>query len=975
MKFLSCQVLIASECGDAPIELVSTLEAGELTVQVATLGSRSFSGLALCADALLLDADLSQPGAGGLIRHIRRLMRPGWVPILHLADSAADPASITRAHAAGADAVLPIPTDPAAAALCLSTVKAMLRASQLARQSIAAEVLPAAVSSDEEVRWLVEARSGRKNAILEQIATGEPVGVVLNAVAASVDAELPQLHCAILGISKESAGGNGAGQECRSMDVMAAPAMPIPSLKWIRQCIASRGREEACGPGCFDLSQATQWDLQEASDWQGCREHSEACGVRACWSRPIRDARGEVLGTLLLIGTTLTTLSTETDEMLSRFCYLAGIVMARDGGQAALRRSQEQYRELVENAFEGIWRLDPTARIVFVNPRMAELLGYQRHEMKGHSAYEFLFPEDRAPGERSWMRRKEGRRERSEARLRRRDGTALWVLATTAPLYDDEGAFAGALGMFTDISDRREAETAIRIRDSALLAAPHGVFIADARQRDFPIIYANQAALILTGYSEAEILGRNCRLLQGPDTDPTTIAEIRSALQRMQPIECEILNYRKDGSSFWNALSVSPIRDKAGRVSHFVGIQQDVTRRKEMERQLVHSQKMEAVGRLAGGVAHDFNNMLAVINGYCDLLLTMNVGPPDQRRYLDEILRAGERAAGLTRQLLAFSRRQVLEPRLLDLGEVTRGMHGMLARLIGEDIKFCLEIDEQASLQVRADPSQLEQVLLNLAVNARDAMPRGGRLTIRVSTDNTGPVNLPLERGEHHRGWVVLSVSDTGCGIPEELIPQIWEPFFSTKGDRGTGLGLATVYGIVNQSEGRITVESQSGEGTTMRLFLPAVSSDEPLVQPSVLDCDAPTANRATVLLVEDEEMVRVLVQQVLESQGHHVLVAESVHDALELAASHRGELDLLLTDVVMPGGVSGGELAKRLMESVPNLRVLFMSGYPDDELVRQGVAAESVAFIQKPFSPMTLSHRIQEIFSDSRFASADSLR
>jgi PAS domain S-box-containing protein len=418
---------------------------------------------------------------------------------------------------------------------------------------------------------------------------------------------------------------------------------------------------------------------------------------------------------------------------------------------------------------------------------------------------------------------------------------------------------------------------------------------------------------------------------------------------------------RPDGSEATLLTSKVPLRNAAGEIVGVLGVYTDISERKRLEEQYRQAQKMEAVGRLAGGVAHDFNNLLCVINGYADVILAgMPASSPD-REMIAEIKRAGERAAGLTRRLLAFSRKEVVSPRLLDLNTTVYEADRLLHRLIGEDIQLVSRLAPERCI-VKADPGQLEQVLLNLAVNARDAMPRGGRLTIETR-------NLSKGAGEEGAGEaprVLLSVSDTGHGMDEATRARIFEPFFTTKGRRGTGLGLATVYGIVTSAGGHIEVDSTPGQGTTFRISLPC--SEKEMQHGPALELATDPEGRPggplgteTVLLAEDEEGVRALSRVVLRSCGYKVLEAGNGVEAVRVAAAHPGRIDLLVTDVVMPQ-LSGREAAERLQERFPELGVLFLSGYTDDEVVRHGILDDQVAFLQKPFTPSALAQKVRQV-------------
>jgi signal transduction histidine kinase/ActR/RegA family two-component response regulator len=425
--------------------------------------------------------------------------------------------------------------------------------------------------------------------------------------------------------------------------------------------------------------------------------------------------------------------------------------------------------------------------------------------------------------------------------------------------------------------------------------------------------------------------------------------------ERVPPYETERID--KTGTRIPVSVSLSAIRGAGGSITGLAAVCRDLTEWRRLEEQYRQAQKMEAVGRLAGGVAHDFNNILTVVNGFSELVIDALPRGDANREFVREVRRAGERAAGLTRQLLAFSRRQVLHPQVLDVNAVVTNLVKMLGRLLGEDV--ALEADLRRGVgPILADPGQIEQVLLNLSVNARDAMPTGGRLTIRTADAEVTADHAPpgIKPGQ----FVVLTVSDTGTGMTDEVKAHIFEPFFTTKEvGQGTGLGLATVHGIVEQSGGFVGVESRLGEGTTFRVYLPRTAKTG--------GCDSthgvPAAARGTetVLLVEDEPAVRALAARVLRQSGYTVLEAEGSREAVAAAQAHRGRLHLLVTDVVMPGQ-GGRSLAERLRAADPKLKVLFMSGYTDDAIVHHGIRTDRVHFLQKPFTPLALAATVREI-------------
>ncbi len=412
----------------------------------------------------------------------------------------------------------------------------------------------------------------------------------------------------------------------------------------------------------------------------------------------------------------------------------------------------------------------------------------------------------------------------------------------------------------------------------------------------------------------------------------------------------------KDGSIRYIESQGSVIQDAKGKVAKVIVVSRDVTERRNLEQQFLQAQRMEAIGQLAGGVAHDFNNLLTIINGYAELLLE-RLHPEDPLSgYVAEVQKAGNRATTLTQQLLAFSRQQVLVPQVLDLNAVIRDTEKMLKRLIGEDIDLTTHLDPKLG-QVKADLGHLEQVIMNLVVNARDAMPRGGKLTIQTAnvdldqSDARGPLALPPG------SYILLAISDAGCGMDVETQSRIFEPFFTTK-EKGTGLGLSTVYGIVKQSGGNISVSSKPNHGTTFKIYLPRAGDEGKTAKPTVSPA-ADLKGSETVLLVEDEPSVRSLVRSVLQSKGYTVLEASRGDEAVEISQQHSGPIHLLLTDVVMLG-MSGRELAERLESIHPEAKVLFMSGYTDDAILRHGVLGAGTAFLQKPFTPETLAAKVR---------------
>lgn len=518
-----------------------------------------------------------------------------------------------------------------------------------------------------------------------------------------------------------------------------------------------------------------------------------------------------------------------------------------------------------------------------------------------------------------------------------------------------------------EISEREQAEAALRASEErfrqVISSISDWIYMTQLSEDNQIInLYLSPHVEALTGYPYEKFMTDwsfwPTRVIH-PD-DRGTAHEQSTRLAEGHNSETEYRLIRANGEVLW-------VRDSARvevgpRNSKIIyGVISDITQRKQLETQFLQSQKMEAVGRLAGGVAHDFNNLLTVINGYSELLLHryLNEVMP-VRRYIEEIKKAGERASALTGQLLAFSRKQVLQPKIFDLNDVVDNMDKMLRRLIGEDIELIFRPGTPLG-KIKADPGQIEQVILNLVVNARDAMPNGGKITVETENVTLEESYTGQQLGPAFGCSVRLMVKDTGTGIDPKVLPHIFEPFFTTKEkNKGTGLGLATVYGIVAQSGGQLDVTSQVGLGTTFTVYLPAVEEvAEPLVpdQPDEAGLDG----HETILLVEDEDMVRSLTRTILLKHGYHVLEAAYGDEALKVSQEYEGVIDLLATDVIMPH-MSGREVAERLLQLRPTLKVLYMSGYTEDTIVHHGVTESGTAFLAKPFTPKVLARKVREI-------------
>ena len=633
---------------------------------------------------------------------------------------------------------------------------------------------------------------------------------------------------------------------------------------------------------------------------------------------------------------------------------LAHDVTARVEAEEALRRSEWQLRTMFDVAPVGVAQTDPvTGRWLAVNPRMCLITGYTADEMLKMRLSEITHPDDRG---KDWelfqaVVRGEAPDYRMEKRYIRKDGSTAWVSVNMAVLRDDAGRPIRGFGFIEDVTVRRTAEAKVIRLNSELAEAlawqreifegsRDAIFLSD---EDGRFVAVNQAAGELTGYSKSEL-----SRMAIPDLhDGSDLGPYRAFHQRIIDGE-RVLSAapirRKDGAKvaaeFNNSLVV------IGGRRLVLTVARDVGERVRLEEQLRQSQKMEAVGQLAGGVAHDFNNALMVISGNAELVLSET--PPDdpRRSPLVDIRKSSERAASLTQQLLAFGRKQMLAPRVVDVHEVISGVERMLQRLLGEHVTLTTELGADPSW-VKIDSPQLEQAIVNLALNARDAMPRGGRITIRTRTLDPSPPDAAGQRR------VAISVSDTGDGIPPEVRPHIFEPFFTTKEfGKGSGLGLATVYGFVKQSGGEVTVESEPGKGATFTIVFIAEAAPSPKRVSGESRRVLPRGNE-TILVVEDDDAVRKVVKTTLESVGYRVVEARDGIAAMGLVRAQGAKVDLVLTDIVMPG-MSGREMADRLRQSRPGLPVVFMSGYSGDAAA--GAGAPDTAFLQKPFTPLVLA-------------------
>jgi two-component system cell cycle sensor histidine kinase/response regulator CckA len=651
--------------------------------------------------------------------------------------------------------------------------------------------------------------------------------------------------------------------------------------------------------------------------------------------------------------------------------YLMGTfrdITERKQAEEALRESEERFRFAFENANTGVCLVDLEGNLIRVNSKMCEIFGYTREELERMTVNDIAHPEDIDKSPEFIQKTLQGEIDRGtfEKRYFHKKGHVVTCEVSSSLVRNAEGSPLYFISHIHDITERKKAEELLQkereISLSILENAPYGVALID---KGGAYIYTNPEFTNITGYTLQDVpTGKDWFQKAFPDPkDRERMIEVwKEDRSKGNMINREFSINSKDGK-----INEIDIRSTFLRDGRAVIVLHDITEKrraeeemKSLQEQLRQSQKMEAIGRLAGGIAHDFNNLLTIIKGYSQLSLIELSEDNPLKRNIEHIHTATDRAADLVRQLLAFSRRQILEMKVLDLNTTLANLHNMLRRLIGEDIELTTVLAEDLG-RVKTDLGWIEQAIMNLVVNARDAMPSGGKLTIETRNADLDEAYVGGHVGVKPGRYVMLSVSDTGVGMTPEVRERLFEPFFSTKEkDKGTGLGLSTVYGIVKQSGGDIWVYSEPGKGSTFKIYLPRV--DEPLEQPreKVLGYELLRGSE-TILLVEDEEEVRKLAVRVLERQGYKVLAARDGDEALLICERHQDPIHLMLTDVVMPG-MNGHELAERLEPLHPRMKVLYMSGYTDNAIVLHGVLVEGVNYIQKPFTVDALTKKVREV-------------
>ena len=624
-----------------------------------------------------------------------------------------------------------------------------------------------------------------------------------------------------------------------------------------------------------------------------------------------------------------------------------------------LRRSEAKHRKIFETINDALAIGDANGVMTYVNPRFCEILANEEKALIGRKFIEFLDETNRNRWLEQQNQRRQGLSGTYELEISRSDGSKIVCSASGGPIMDADGRYAGSVGLLTDITERRQLEESLRKFQSSIDRASDAVFWMDREGR---FSYVNEQACLSLGYRREELM--RLRLW---DIDPGFSKELWA--KRWEDRETvsvhrhESSHRRKDGIFFPVEVSAKHIRFSDGELH--VAFVRDITERKRaeeekarLESQLIQAQKMESVGRLAGGVAHDFNNMLGVIVGYAELIKSELADDDPLFKDVLEIEKAANHSRDVTRQLLAFSRKQLIEPRPLDLNDLIKNTKKTLSRLIGEDIKLCFNPGEDL-WKINFDPSQVDQILINLAVNSRDAMLNGGKLTIETANVQLNEDYCREHLAETPGDYVMLSVKDSGVGMDRETLSHAFEPFFTTKEvGKGTGLGLATIYGIIKQNGGSIHVTSEPGRGTAFKIYIPRKMQEDEIA--ATAEDSLVISGSETILLVEDEDMVRDMTTAMLEKIGYSVRVAETPQEALLFCENNDIPIDLLITDVVMPE-MNGTELRDRIKAIRPGIKVLFMSGYTSNVIGHHGVLDKGVHFVQKPFGLKGLARKVRD--------------
>jgi len=839
---------------------------------------------------------------------------------------------------------------------------------------------------------LSDVLSAIDKAVLEMISSGAPLSDVLTVMSQIIEEQSPGLHCSILLLDTDR----------KSLRHGAAPSLPESYISAI-EGIAIGPRVGSCGTAAYRAEPVIVTDIATDPLWSDYRDLARRHGLRACWSIPIISKDGNVLGTFAMYYREPRSPSREDLQVIERATHLAAIAIERQRAEA----EQQVMSEIIQgvNASANLDELFRLVHQLLKKVLFAENFFVALYDRRSELfTFPFFVDQFDAPPPPQKLGRsctayvfRAGRpmiitqeffdrlAEKGEVELVGTPGpTWLGVPLKTpretigvlvAQHYEDGNAYtkheleflASVGGQIAVAIDRKRTEEELRAAETRFRTLveqlPAITYVAEFGAAG-PWSYVSPQIETLLGFSPAEWMADSEVWVKHlhPEDRERVLAEEQQSQHSAEPFRSEYRMLTRDGRVLWCRDEATVLSDQDGKRNRMLGVVYDITQRRNLEEQLRQAQKMEAVGRLAGGVAHDFNNLLMIIKGNGELMLQHLGATERSRKNAIEIGKAADKAAALTRQLLAFSRMQVIQPRSLDLNAVVSEMAKMLRRLIGDDIE--LNIVSSAPLGVvKVDQSQIEQVLMNLVLNARDAMPDGGRLTVE-----TANVSLDEDYARRHATvqpgkYVMMAVSDTGVGMDAETQAHIFEPFFTTKElGKGTGLGLATVYGVVKQNGGWIWVYSEPGRGTTFKIFLPQIEEVVGSTEPGKVANQSHRGSE-TILLVEDQDGIRELASEFLKGSGYTILEARDGSEALEVAGQHHGRIDLLVTDVMMPR-MGGRELAFRLASVRPHMKVIYMSGYAEYAKDNQKIADLENVTLQKPFALDTLARKVREVLA-----------
>lgn len=633
-------------------------------------------------------------------------------------------------------------------------------------------------------------------------------------------------------------------------------------------------------------------------------------------------------------------------------------VTGRKLAELKQHRSEEQFRDIFENAPFGIYQTSAEGRLLSINPTGASMFGYEANLQMLAATSDVVSQLFVQPGQRQALVQQalasDGFVHR-EVEYRRRDGSRFDAVLYMRAVPAGDGSLDYFEGFIEDITLRKKALSELRKLSQAVEQSPASIVITDT---DGTIEFINPKFSQLTGYRLDEALGQKPCLLKSGKMRVEVYRDLWSAISSGRVWEGELHNRKKNGDLFWERATISPLRDGAGVITNFLAVKEDITEQKNMKEQLFQSQKMEAIGQLAGGIAHDFNNILTVILGYANMLSMAPGLEASYKQKVDRIINSADKAAQLNRALLAFSRKQIMDPKPAELNDIVRQVQTFLGRIIGEDVHLKL-VTNAPEIKVRVDRSQIEQVLMNLATNARDAMPKGGLLIIE--TDIQEISLLPNRTASLHSPgrYAVVSVSDNGTGMEQATLSHIFEPFFTTKEvGKGTGLGMAIVHGVINQHNGFINVYSEPGQGTTFKIYLPLSDGAGQEEVPQAV-AEPVKGGNETILLAEDDAAVGELEREILTEYGYRVLLACDGEEAVVTFGEHRDGIKLVVMDMIMPKK-SGWEAAREINRLKPGTRILFTSGYTKDFIKSRGELEEGTELIMKPVQPMELLRTVR---------------